>query len=117
MSTATAWILMFAGFFASAASQIIIKARVDPVTAAGGSYRQLAGDPLIWLAIAMILAFVGCWYAALTKLQLSVMMAWSAVVLPLIAMGSWMWLGEPLNLGKLVAIAIIAIGVAVLSVA
>ena len=116
MTNLTAWILLFTGFLASAASQIIIKARVDPVTSAGGSYRQLAGDPLIWLAIAMILVFVGCWYAALTRLQLSVMMAWSAVVLPLIAIGGWMWLGEPLGAGKLLAIGIISVGVAVLSI-
>lgn len=115
MSNTTAWILLFTGFIASAASQIIIKARVDPVTASGGSYRQLLFDPMVWLAIIMIIVFVGCWYAALTKLQLSVMMAWSAVVLPLIAIGAWMWLGEPLGSGKLASIGVIAVGVAMLS--
>ena len=83
LSEKLAWALMFAGFIASTASQVIIKARLDPVTAAGGSYRQLFTDPLIWLAVVLILSFVVCWYTALTKIPLSVMMAWSAVVLPL----------------------------------
>ena len=61
MSTGTAWILMFAGFLASAASQILIKARLDPITQAGGSYRQMVADPLIWLAVGLIIVFVVCW--------------------------------------------------------
>jgi drug/metabolite transporter (DMT)-like permease len=111
-----AWTLMFLGFLTSTASQVIIKARVDPITASGGSYRQLMFDPLIWLAVAFILTFVVCWYTALTKIPLSVMMAWSAVVLPLTAIGSYMFLGEALGLGKIVSILIIAAGVACLSV-
>jgi drug/metabolite transporter (DMT)-like permease len=116
MTTTFAWVLMFAGFLASAASQIIIKARLDPVTAAGGSYRQLITDPLMWLAILLIIGFVVCWYTALTRIPLSVMMAWSAVVLPLIAVGAWIWLGEPLGVGKMVSIGVIAAGVAMLSI-
>ncbi len=110
-----AWALMFLGFVTSTASQVIIKARLDPVTASGGSYRQLLGDPLMWLAVVMILTFVACWYTALTKIPLSVMMAWSAVVLPLTAVGAWMFLGEPLGVGKLVSIGVIAAGVAAMS--
>lgn len=116
MTTTTAWILMFAGFIASAVSQILIKARIDPITQAGGSYRQLAADPLVWLAVLLIISFVVCWYTALTRIPLSVMMAWSAVVLPLIAVGAWIWLGEPLGVGKLASIGVIAAGVAMLSV-
>lgn len=111
-----AWALMFLGFITSTASQIIIKARLDPVTASGGSYRQLISDPLMWLAVVLILSFVVCWYTALTKIPLSVMMAWSAVVLPLTAVGAWMFLGEPLGVGKLVSIGVIAAGVAALSI-
>lgn len=111
-----AWTLMFLGFMTSTASQVIIKARVDPITASGGSYRQLMTDPLIWLAVVFILTFVMCWYTALTKIQLSVMMAWSAVVLPLTAIAGYMFLGEPLGVGKIVSISIIAVGVACLSI-
>ncbi len=111
-----AWVVLFIGFAASTVSQLLIKARMDPVTAAGGSYRQLATDPIIWVAILCIIAFVVCWYLALAKLQLSLMMAWSAVVLPAIAIGGWMFLGEPLGMGKIVSIFIIAIGVACLSI-
>ena len=115
MSTGTTWILMFAGFLASAASQILIKARLDPITQAGGSYRQMVADPLIWLAVGLIIVFVVCWYTALTRIPLSIMMGWSAVVLPLIAVGAWIWLGEPLGPGKLASIGVIAAGVAMLS--
>jgi drug/metabolite transporter (DMT)-like permease len=111
-----AWVLLFAGFFASTLSQLLIKARMDPVTAAGGSYRSLLGDPLIWVAVICIIAFVVCWYAALAKLQLSLMMAWSAVVLPLTAIGGWMFLGEPLGTAKIISILVIAAGVASLAV-
>ena len=111
-----AWALMFLGFATSTASQIIIKARLDPITASGGSYKQLLIDPLMWLAVVFILSFVVCWYTALTKIPLSIMMAWSAVVLPLTAVGAWMFLGEPLGVGKLVSIGVIAAGVAMLSV-
>ncbi|MGB8819410.1 MAG: hypothetical protein WCC66_15970 [Rhizobiaceae bacterium] len=116
LSEKLAWAMMFAGFIASTASQVIIKARLDPVTASGGSYRQLFADPLIWLAVALIVSFVVCWYSALTKIPLSVMMAWSAVVLPLTAVAAWIFLGEPLGLGKIVSIGIIAAGVAALSI-
>ncbi|MGL4490687.1 MAG: hypothetical protein ACRCU5_14710 [Rhizobiaceae bacterium] len=115
-SERAAWIVLFIGFAASTVSQLLIKARMDPVTAAGGSYRQLAADPLIWVAILCIVAFVYCWYAALARLELSLMMAWSAVVLPAIAVGGWMFLGESLGLGKIVSIIIIAVGVACLSI-
>jgi drug/metabolite transporter (DMT)-like permease len=111
-----AWIILFAGFMASTVSQLLIKARMDPVTAAGGSYRSLMTDPLIWVAVLCIIAFVVCWYTALASLQLSLMMAWSAIVLPLIAIGGWMFLGEPLGTGKIVSIIIISIGVACLSI-
>jgi drug/metabolite transporter (DMT)-like permease len=111
-----AWALMFLGFITSTASQIIIKARLDPVTASGGSYRQLITDPLMWLAVVLILSFVVCWYTALTKIPLSVMMAWSAVVLPLTAIGAWMFLGEPLGVAKMLSILVIAGGVAALTV-
>jgi drug/metabolite transporter (DMT)-like permease len=111
----TAWILLFVGFLASTVSQILIKARMDPVTASGGSYKVLLTDPLIWVAVLCILAFVFCWYAALAKLPLSLMMAWSAVVLPLTAIGAWMFLGEPLGLAKVMSILVIAAGVASLA--
>jgi drug/metabolite transporter (DMT)-like permease len=111
-----AWMVLFVGFFASTISQLLIKARMDPITASGGSYRSLFTDPLIWLAVACIVTFVVCWYAALARLELSLMMAWSAVVLPMIALGGWMFLGEALGVGKVVAIVIIAIGVACLAI-
>lgn len=111
-----AWMVLFAGFFASTISQILIKARMDPITAAGGSYRSLLSDPLIWLAVGCVIVFVVCWYTALAKLQLSLMMAWSAVVLPLTAIGGWMFLSEPLGFGKVVSIGIIAVGVASLAI-
>jgi drug/metabolite transporter (DMT)-like permease len=116
LSEKLAWALMFAGFIASTASQVIIKARLDPVTASGGSYKQLLTDPLIWLAVVLILSFVVCWYSALTRIPLSIMMAWSAVVLPLTAVAAWMFLGEPLGVAKMLSIVVIAGGVAALTV-
>lgn len=111
-----AWLVLFIGFFASTLSQLLIKARMDPITAAGGSYRSLFTDPFIWVAVLCIVAFVVCWYTALARLELSMMMAWSAVVLPMIAIGGWMFLGEALGLGKVVSIAIITVGVACLAI-
>ena len=70
----------------------------------------------VWLAVGLIIVFVVCWYTALTRIPLSIMMAWSAVVLPLIAVGAWIWLGEPLGAGKLASIGVISVGVAMLSV-
>ncbi len=116
LSEKLAWALMFAGFIASTASQVIIKARLDPVTESGGSYKQLLTDPLIWLAVVLILSFVVCWYSALTRIPLSIMMAWSAVVLPLTAVAAWMFLGEPLGVAKMLSIMVIAGGVAALTV-
>jgi drug/metabolite transporter (DMT)-like permease len=107
-----AWVILFSGFVASAVSQLIIKARVDPITASGGSYKQLVSDPLIWLSILLILAFVVSWYSAMSRLQVSLMFAWSAVTLPMVAVGAYWFLGEPLGLMKIGSIMIIAVGVA-----
>ena len=115
-SDRAAWVIMFVGFFASTISQLIIKARMDAATGAAISYKSLLLSPMMWLAVALILVFVVCWYTALAKLQLSVMMAWSAVILPLTAVGGYMFLGEPLGIGKIASIGVIAAGVAMLAV-
>jgi multidrug transporter EmrE-like cation transporter len=116
LSDKMAWVVLFAGFFASAFSQIIIKARMDPVTASGGSYRQLLADPWMWLAVLLIIVFVVTWYSAMSRLQVSLMFAWSAITLPMIAVGGYWFLSEPLSVGKMISILVIALGVAGLSI-
>lgn len=101
-----------------AASQILIKSRLHaPVDDAGveqgiaGLILALLGDWKAWLAGFMLVTSATCWYLAMIRLPVSLMIALAGTVSPLVAIGAHFALGETLGPAKLCAIALIAIGV------
>lgn len=114
-----ALILLAVSLAAVTGSQLLFKAGMvrtlaqrhsDP-TVSAMVWRVLA-DPLIWLAIALVLVGVATWYLAMVRLPLSLMLPMAGIVAPLVSIGAYVILGEALTSAKVAAISVIAFGVA-----
>lgn len=68
-------------------------------------------DPLTWVAGSLVVIGAGCWYLALTRLPLSLMLPVAGLVAPIVAIAAHFALGESLSIAKLAAIFVIAFGV------
>ena len=110
--------LLVVAILAVAASQVLIKSRLHaPVDDAGveqGFLRlvvALLGDWQAWLAGFIMVGAAACWYLAMVRLPVSLMIALSGTISPLVAIGAHFALGETLGPAKLAAIALISVGV------
>jgi drug/metabolite transporter (DMT)-like permease len=100
-------------------SQLVFKARLNRLaehfyagpTALAIAWRALC-DPVLWLAALLILIGFVCWYLAMLRLPLSMMLPMAASIAPLVSIGSYFILGENLTPTKIAAILVIAGGVA-----
>ena len=100
------------------ASQLILKVRMGPLSAllhmgqpwTAVLMRALA-DPYMWLGGACVAVGGACWYLAMTKLPLSLMLPVSSVIAPCASIGAYYFLGENLSLAKVSAIIVIMVGV------
>jgi drug/metabolite transporter (DMT)-like permease len=100
-------------------SQLVFKARLNRLAEhfdAGPTplviaWRALC-DPLLWLAGLLVLIGFVCWYLAMLRLPLSMMLPMAASIAPLVSIGSYFILGESLTPTKIAAILVIAGGVA-----
>ncbi len=117
----TAIIIFVIGLASIASSQLMVKWRfgaIGPSLPAGaGAFeigRAVISDKWLWFAAALIGAGLVTWYAALTQLPLTFMFPVAGIVSPVVAMGAHLLLGEPLSLGQMGAILMIAVGVALL---
>lgn len=122
MTKSLAVLILAVSLISVGASQLVLKARMAALTlpVAGGVtgnpwvallLRALA-DPYVWLGAAMVGVGAVCWYVALTKLPLSLMMPVASIIAPCVSIGAWYFLGESLSLAKLGAILTIMVGVA-----
>lgn len=119
MSKQIAVLVFVAGLACVAASQLIVKARF---TTLGTGWTQdipwvtmlgrVLTDPIIILGGMLVVIGAVCWYVALTKLPLSLMLPAAGIVGPVVSIGAYFLLGEALTLSKLAAISTIAVGVA-----
>lgn len=117
MTRQTALIALLCSIAFVTGSQLIIKARFAALDIAD----QLGSDPVstFWLALrdmmllgGILLLFAGAvlWYVALSRLPLGLMMPIAAMIMPLVVIGSAIFLGEILTGQKGMAIAVITAG-------
>lgn len=102
-----------------AASQLIMKWRLSGIAPVETGQRTRVdyvwaaiGDGWIWLGVCLIGISAVLWYAAMSRLPLTLMMPMAALVAPLVAFSAYLFLREPLSSGQMMAIAMIAVGVA-----
>lgn len=111
-------LLVFAISLSSVAvSQLLLKAGLTRLASDGiqpasliEQVRRGIADPLLWTGGALLVTGMLCWYVAMTRLPLSLMMPLAALIAPAVALGAWACLGEPLTLMKIAAISVIAVG-------
>ena len=109
--------MLMLSVIALAASQLLIKGRFSTILPWGTQLDRkkiavLAADPTLWCAGSLLILSALCWYVALVRLPLSVMMPTAAIVAPLVSISAHFFLGEPMSVQKASAIALIAGGVA-----
>ena len=118
ISQTPATILLGISILSMAAAQLLAKIRIAALIGSdtGLSWLQVLGvgltDPLLWLVGVLIVGSAGCWYLAMARLPVSIMVATASVLAPLVAIGAYIFIGERLTASKLSAIALIAVGVA-----
>ncbi|MGB5832288.1 MAG: SMR family transporter [Thiohalocapsa sp.] len=119
---ATAFSLVLAGVLLNAVAQLALKASVRETgsielsaSAAVPAVMHLATQPWLYLGLVCYVVSVGIWILALSRVDVSIaypMLSLGYIVNALIA---WAWLGEDMNLAKVIGIGIIIVGVYVLA--
>jgi multidrug transporter EmrE-like cation transporter len=128
MSTATAiswvtWVLILTGVGLNAAAQLLLKAATRPLGAFSqfdastviASGNLLARSPHFWAGMFCYGASLCVWLAALSKAPVSVAYPMLSLGYIVVAWASVTWLGESLSPSKIVGIALICVGVVLVS--
>lgn len=118
MDKSTATIALAVSLTSVAASQLLFKmsfAHIERGMTAGQSYLTIAlralADPLLCLAVLFVLVGAFCWYFAMIRLPLTLMLPMSGIIAPIVSLGAWLALGESMTMAKAAAIMLISIGV------
>jgi len=118
ISQTVATILLGISILSMAAAQLLAKVRIVALIGSdtGLSWLQILSicvtDSVLWLVGVLIVGSAGCWYLAMARLPVSIMVATASVLAPLVAIGAYIFIGERPTPSKLCAIALIAVGVA-----
>ena len=116
-----ALLILFISMCSIAGSQLLIKSRFNALGERVTEASSLLD--LVFLAIrdlglwgGAILMGIGVlsWYTAMTKLPVTLMFPVAALVTPMVVLGAYLFLKEPLSLAQLVTILFITLGVVVL---
>ena len=121
--TLITWILILTGVGLNAAAQLLLKSATRPLahfTAFGPdviwqSIGILSGSPPFWAGMMCYAASVCVWLAALSKAPVSVAYPMLSLGYVVVAGVSALWLGESLNLPKVLGIGLICGGVYLVS--
>lgn len=110
--------LLAVSLAAVSASQLILKYALsrqewplidgDQWTAAAW---RLVSSPTIWVGASLVLVGVICWYLAMVRLPLTLMLPMAGSIAPVVSIGAYVFLGESLTPYKIAAIVLIAAGV------
>jgi drug/metabolite transporter (DMT)-like permease len=99
-------------------SQLILKGRMVLLGASLHSGQgalalviRVLNDPYIWLGGGCVAIGGACWYFAMTKLPLSLMLPASSIIAPCASIGAYYFFGESLTASKICAMVVIVIGV------
>lgn len=101
---------------AVAASQLMFKAGMTRVAeqadaaSALATIRHALATPIMWVGAGALVTGAACWYIAMIRLPLSLMMPMAALIAPAVSIAAWALFGEPLSAQKLAAIGLIAGG-------
>ena len=117
------WLLILAGVGLNAAAQLLLKAATRPLAA----FTNLNADTLLasililarsvpfWIGMACYGASLCVWLAALARAPVSIAYPMLSIGYVVVAFASVLWLGESLSTAKLLGIALICIGVVLVS--
>ena len=109
-------VLLWVGFIAlDTAAQITMKIAADklyPPPLSGQWMRSVVESPLVWSALACLLAAFGIWLRILEASRLGVAFAATSLTLIGVLVASWLFLGEGLSVLGYAGIAAIILGVA-----
>jgi multidrug transporter EmrE-like cation transporter len=117
------WVLILAGVSLNAAAQLVLKVATRPLAAftrfdAGtlwASILILGGSAPFWVGMFCYATSVCVWIAALTRAPVSVAYPMLSIGYIIVAGASVLWLGETLSPAKMLGIALICIGVVLVS--
>ena len=119
MTNATALLSLGVSIALMSVAQLVLKARFlllgHSGEAAPGLWetvQKALADPLIWLAGGLIGVGACCWYLAMLRLPISLMLPLAGLIAPIVSLGAWLMLGESLTPAKFAAILVIAAGAA-----
>jgi multidrug transporter EmrE-like cation transporter len=109
---------LFSGVMLNAVAQLALKAatnRLGTVSLAldtlFSTIWRLAGQPFIWLGLACYGISVAVWIAALSRVQVSLAYPFLSLGYVVNAIAAWYLFGEAMNAQRMVAIAVIIVGV------
>jgi drug/metabolite transporter (DMT)-like permease len=122
LTTRSATLCLIFSLMALSASQVLVKWRFGAVGLDKNASRTVvqtlsavATDPGLWVAGFLIVVGAAAWYSAMTRLPLTLMLPVAGCISPLVAVSAHFLLAEPLSLGQLGAILVIACGVVALA--
>lgn len=114
-----AYIALVTAILGVTAAQLLIKARFSALGIAEAlghgllpTILMMLRDWPLWVALVLMLTGAVLWYLAMAKLPLHFILPCAAIIAPLASIGAWLWLGEAISLPKMLAIGLIALGVA-----
>lgn len=122
MITYSAFSLIFAGVLLNAAAQIALKASVSDIGAITLTTKtawpialRLMSEPWLWLGLVCYSFSVVIWILALSRVDVSIAYPMLSMGYVMAALAAWVWLGEDLNLQKVLGMAVIISGIVILS--
>ncbi|MGA2709559.1 MAG: SMR family transporter [Steroidobacteraceae bacterium] len=117
------WVLILSGVSMNAAAQILLKFATKPLAqfsqfdlgTLAASILVLVRSPPFWAGMVCYAASICVWLAALAKAPVSVAYPMLSIGYILVAWASVVWLGETMSPAKMLGIALICIGVVLVS--
>lgn len=109
------FLLILLAVVAMVAAQLIIKAQFNAMGAPGltviDTFLVAARTPMLWFAVGLQGFAALLWYLCVSRLPLSVAFFFAALAYPMILLGSYAFLGEPVGLRQILGCCLIAVGV------
>ena len=117
------WVLILTGVGLNAAAQLLLKAATGPL----GAFTRFDAETLLaailvlarsvpfWIGMACYGTSLCVWLGALSKAPVSVAYPMLSIGYVVVAFASVMWLGETLSPAKILGIALICVGVVLVS--
>jgi multidrug transporter EmrE-like cation transporter len=117
------WVLILSGVLLNAAAQLLLKSATGPLGAFTrfdaatllASILVLARSVPFWIGMACYGASLCVWLGALSRAPVSIAYPMLSIGYVVVAFASVLWLGETLSPGKILGIALICVGVVLVS--